>query len=437
MKTELVKSLHKNLPDIAFVLNNNRIAKDYRNVLAFFQQDESLIGCMAFNTLYNRAVFIRDLPWRKCQDQHNGTEWTDDDTEEFYRYAGDNYGLILPIDSIDIGIKMLAREHIFCPIQQYLESLQWDGKPRIATAFHDFLGVERNAYTIDISTLFFRALVARVYQPAIKFDHVIVLQGDQGISKSSFLRILGGEWYSDGIRKFEGKEAIEAIQGVLIGEIPELQGFSKAEIEEIKAFITRTEDRARMAYGRRVQSFPRRTVFVGTTNADDYLRDATGNRRFFPIICHKALDFEALAEVREQLFAEAVVHYKAAPYVPLILQGKEALEQAKLAQQAASYLDPWESVILPWLDEKIRDDYWECNAGQAYPPRDGNSVQWVMRDKVATLEIWRECLNISKEQMTDAKAKRIANIMRRAGWEHTTSRFGKRYGLAKGYLRQK
>lgn len=435
MKTETIAPQNAAFPAIDFVLENNRIARDYRNVIAFFEQDERLIGSIAFNTLKNYVVFLRDMPWRACQNPQDGMEWKDSDTLECLRYIGDQYGVIFATETIDQAIMMLSRERLFCPIQQYISRLRWDGIPRIATAFHDHLGAELNAYTMGVSALFFRAIAARIYQAGVKFDHVIVLQGGQGIGKSSFLRILGGEWYSDAIRKFEGKEAIEALQGVLIGEIPELQGFSKTEVEEIKAFITRTEDRARMAYGRRIESFPRRTVFVGTTNADDYLRDATGNRRFFPIICNKKLDFAALSAMREQLLAEAVARYQADPDSPLILQGKEALAQAEIAQSKASYSDPWEAVILPWLDEKIRDDHWECEAGST-PIRDPQYCQWLERDRVASLEIWAECLQLPIDKMNCNNSKRIANIMRKAGWEQGNYRYGKRYGAARGYKRQ-
>lgn len=435
MNTEIIKPANRALPAIEFILESNRIAKDYRNVIAFFEQDERLLGSIAFNSLYHRAVFLRDMSWRSCQDCNNGTEWMDSDSMELKRYIGDNYKLIFPIEVINEAIEMLSRECVFCPIQRYFDGLQWDGIPRIHSALTDFLGAERNAYTQEVSSLLFRAIVARAYRPGCQFDHVVILQGGQGIGKSSFLRILGGNWYSSSIRKFEGKEAIEALQGVLIGEIPELQGFSKAEVEEIKAFITRTEDSARPAYGRRVERLPRRTVFVGTTNADDYLRDATGNRRFFPIICNKKLDFATLEALRDQLFAEAVALFRSNQHYPLILHSLEAQALAKVAQTEASYRDPWEDFILPWLDEKIREDYWDCEAGQAYPPRNGHSVQWLERDRVASLEIYQECLNISKEQMTDAKFKRIANIMRRAGWELGNYRYGKRYPPSRGYKR--
>ncbi|AXM45178.1 virulence-associated E family protein [Dichelobacter nodosus] len=435
MNCEKITPLNESFPDIEFVIEREKVAKDYRNVIAFFTQDESLVDSIAFNTLSNRVVFTRNMPWRKCSDVRNGTEWTDSDTLNFIRHAGDNYRVIFRVETVDHAIMMLAQERRFCPIQKYLDQLQWDGIPRIYNVFADFLGVERNAYTIEVSSLFFRAAVTRAYRPGCQFDHVIILQGAQGIGKSSFLRILGGDWYSSSIRKFEGKEAIEALNGVLIGEIPELQGFSKAEVEEIKAFITRTEDSVRPAYGRWVEHSPRRTLFVGTTNDDDYLRDSTGNRRFFPIICTKALDFKALEAARDQLFAEAVALYHSMPNYPLTLHSPEARALAKQAQEEANYHDPWEDIILPWLDKEIRADHWECEAGE-YPPCDGHTAQWVMRDRVATLEIWCECLKFPIEKMTTPNSKRIANIMRRSGWIRGNYRYGERYPASRGYIKR-
>ncbi|SUO98002.1 Predicted P-loop ATPase and inactivated derivatives [Suttonella indologenes] len=139
--------------------------------------------------------------------------------------------------------------------------------------------------------------------------------------------------------------------------------------------------------------------------------------------------------MRGQLLAEAVARYQADPDSPLILQGKEALAQAEIAQSKASYSDPWEAVILPWLDEKIRDDHWECEAGST-PIRDPQYCQWLERDRVASLEIWAECLQLPIDKMNCNNSKRIANIMRKAGWEQGNYRYGKRYGAARGYKRQ-
>lgn len=331
MNCEKITPLNESFPDIEFVIEREKVAKDYRNVIAFFTQDESLVDSIAFDTLSNRVVFTRNMPWRKCSDVRNGTEWTDSDTLNFIRHAGDNYRVIFRVETVDHAIMMLAQERRFCPIQKYLDQLQWDGIPRIYNVFADFLGVERNAYTIEVSSLFFRAAVTRAYRPGCQFDHAIILQGAQGIGKSSFLRILGGDWYSSSIRKFEGKEAIEALNGVLIGEICNIQAFSKSKIGKIKAFITRTEDSVRPAYGRWVEHLPRRTLFVGTTNDDDYLRDSTGNCLFFPLFCTKELDFKALEAVRDQLFAEAVALYHSMPNYPLTLHSPEARVLAKSA----------------------------------------------------------------------------------------------------------
>ena len=401
------------IKQLPFIMGINGPVKDFRNVLILLNEDLHLQGKIAFNNLYEQEVFINHLPWRNCKDFLNGSSWEDSDTLFLMRYAAERYNLIFTERSIEQAVQMLARENEFCPFLKYLSTVEhkWDGIPRICRAFHVYLGSDLNAYTAEVSAIFFRALIARAFFPGCKFDYVIVLQGPQGIGKSTFLHTIADPWFTDGIRKFEGKEAIEALHGAVIGEISELQGFSKAENEEIKAFITRREDRARPAYGRRVKCYPRRTILVGTTNSDDYLRDATGNRRFLPIECHGSINIEALKKDKDQLFAEVMHEFRRSPelFQKLFLQNSESIQILKTVQERSTIIDPWEPVIKTWLDD--------------------NNI-----NRVATRAIIEECLKISIERTNQKISKRVADVMKRMNWQKSNLRFEK-YGAARGYIR--
>lgn len=419
------------MPDAfaALELKHEKIIPNSKNALIIVQHE--LPEKLGFNQLSDRFVFVGDLPWRKCRDSLTGMPWDDNDTLHLINYIHEYYDTVFIEKIIDFTVRQTAVKNEFDPLRRYLDSLpRWDGKPRIATVLHDFLGVEINPYTTQVSALLFRAMVARAYRPGCKFDYMLVLQGNQGIGKSSFLSVIGGDWYSDGLRKFEGKEGMEALQGVWLAEIPELQGFSKTDVGAIKAFITRTNDRCRAAYGRNVRDYLRRAVLVGTTNDDNYLRDTTGNRRFLPVVCTRQLDRAALKAALPQVFAEAVALYAKNPDAPLTIEGSEAERLAEVARQTAEYIDPWQHTIAAWLEELIPEDYWESRKPLAEYDVDSRKVR---RDRVSTREIFEECLKIPTEKRSNYAAKRIADIMRRLGWKQKTIKFGKRYGTAKGY----
>ncbi len=208
-------------------------------------------------------------------------------------------------------------------------------------------------------------------------------------------------------------------------ELSELQSFSKSEIEHIKAFMSRTEDRARMAYGRRVQTYKRQTVFVGTTNDTEYLKDDTGNRRFWPVKCEIDLvDFEKLANERDQLWAEAVVRYREGE--KLYFDDPEIEQLAKTEQAARHAEDDWVGLITDWLERPI-DDGFEAEADP------------LLLDRVCAIQIYTQCLNGHKERHTRAISNRISRAMDRvAGWEkHSTTMKIKGYGDVKGWKKVK
>lgn len=255
------------------------------------------------------------------------------------------------VQMVSAAIEATAQENAYHPIRDYLTGLVWDGVPRLEHWLHDFLGAEDSEYTAGIGRMFMIGMVARIMRPGCKNDYTLILEGSQGIRKSTACKVLagGGRYFSDNLPpiKDANKDLSQHLAGKWLIEMAEMSATSRADTEALKAFLTRTEETYRPAYGRNEVVQPRQCVFIGTTNRSEYLRDATGDRRFWPVKCGisgEPCDIDGLQENRDQLFAEAFTLYqRGAAWWP---DSDFESEQIRPQQAERFECDPWEEMIL-------------------------------------------------------------------------------------------
>jgi predicted P-loop ATPase len=246
------------------------------------------------------------------------------------------------------AVELIAAENSFHPIKDWIEPLVWDQTERLDDWLSDCLGVEKTEYVMAVGRMFLIAMVARIYQPGCQADYMLILEGDQGIKKSTACRILAGEWFSDSMpENVASKDAALHLRGKWLIEIAELHTFSRSETAALKAFITRREDIYRPPYGRMETYRPRQNLFVGTTNKKVYLQDPTGARRFWPVITTE-IDLETLISQRDQLFAEALVRYRRgeAWWPDADFEAQHMVPEQEQRFEA----DAWEDPIAEYLD---------------------------------------------------------------------------------------
>ena len=407
------------------------------NAVLIILHDPNLEGAIARNTFKDRIVALRDLPWRKIRDRRNGDIWDDADDAALRHYMEKVYGITAASKVYD-AVSVAAAKRQFHPVRRYLEALTWDGQERIAHALSRYLGAEDTPYIRAVSRKIFIGAVARVMQPGCKFDYMPVLAGRQGLGKSSFVADIAGPWYSDTLTCVSGKEAYEQIQGYWIVEMGELSALKKTDIEPIKNFLSKQVDSYRAAYGRRVEDHPRQCVFIGTTNAATFLRDDTGNRRFWPVAVTRQYRKGSLGEEeRNQLFAEAMAYYQKgeALYLPRELEN-QAAEQQELYEED----DPNVGKILDFLERLYPEEWDEMSLydRRSWLAEDYGKNQGTRRkDRVCVAEIWQECYNGDPKQLDRRKISELHAAMRKIrGWELAKGKLkNPPYGVQRCYIR--
>ena len=420
-----------------------------KNIVLILENDKNLKNKIAYNLFSNRTMIRGDLPWRKVVDKEQGDIWQDSDDANLRMYMEVAYNIVSPYKIYD-GIAIVEKRNQYHPIRDYLNSLHWDKVHRIDNLMIDYLGADSCAYTKAITRKMLVAAVARVFNPGIKFDYMMVLVGKQGIGKSYLISLLGKNWYSDSINTVQGKEAYEQLQNAWILEMAELSATKKAESEAVKHFISKTEDSYRQAYGRRVETFKRQCVFFGTTNESEFLKDRTGNRRYWPLVVGKNKPKKDLFKDLDtyelnQIWAEAMHFYK--NNEKLVLED-EVLKEATLRQEKHLESNSKEGMIKEFLNMKLPTnwDAMDIYARRRYISENeflDLQEDFVLRNKVCSVEIWVELFGGDMKNFNRGSSLEINEILRKIeGWEPLNEgkgklRFGKYYGTQRAFVRSK
>lgn len=385
------------------------IAQTIENVVIILTHDPKLAGRLALNEMEHNIVTLSSLPWNATKGPR---QWTDNDDAALRYYLERSYG-ITGKDRIFDAVNVVAQKGSFHPVREYLDSCAWDGAPRVETLLVDYLGAEDCPYTRAVTRKALTAAVARIYNPGCKFDYMLTLRGRQGLGKSALIAKLGGKWFSDTFTTMQGKDAYEQVLGVWIMEVGELAGMRKAEAETIKLYISKQVDRFRPAYGRRLQEFPRQCIFIGTTNETQFLRDTTGNRRFWvvdtPNDPTRDLWAELTPEAVRQIWGEAVQIFKSgeALYLP-----KELEAYAREVQETYEEENPRAGIIADYLDRRLPMDWDIMDLYSRRQWLEGSGTDGTeLRTTVCTMEIWAEALGGNPDKLDRYAGKEIREIM--------------------------
>lgn len=412
------------------------------NVLLILENDPNLKSAAMFDEFSNRIYITGALPWDKSGRRRR--DWKDTDDAGLRCYLEMVYK-ISGVTKIYDGFALYCEIHKVNLVKEYLNGLPaWDGVCRLDTLFIDYLGAEDTPYVRAVARKSLCAAVARVFCPGIKYDTMPILAGPQGIGKSTLLRLLGADWFSDSLTVFTGKEACEMLQGSWIVEVGELVGISRAEENQVKQFLSRVEDIFRESYGRRTGRYPRRCVFFGTSNEYEFLRDRTGGRRFFPIDCMKRQPtksvFIQLADEVPQIWAEALAMWRLGE--PLYMENEELAAAAKAAQEEHAFALPREGLIREFLERQVPEDWQKRSLDERRIFWSGGfrteQTALIPRDRVCAMEVWCEALNGDPKQLKRADALEINSVIESLPeWTKAKNgiRFGSAYGLQRGYVR--
>jgi predicted P-loop ATPase len=313
------------------------------------------------------------------------------------------------------AVEAVARDRPFHPLRDHLDGLVWDREARLDSWVLRYLGVADTPYARAVGKRWLISATARIFQPGCKADCVLILEGAQGIKKSSALKALSEPWFTDRLSDLGSKDAAMETRGVWVIEIAELDTMSRAEVGTIKAFISRTHDRFRPPYGKRLVDLPRQCVFAGSVNPEGgYLKDATGGRRFWPIRCG-TIDLEALACDRDQLWAEAVARYRAGE--PWWLETRNLTELAEEEQLDRYQGDAWDDPIRDYL---LNEHEWLANGCDGRMLRQRARAQ-PLRD-VSLPEVLEHALGMEKGRWTQADQNRVARCLISMGFQRTRMR---------------
>ena len=375
-----------------YIGKTKKLRNTYNNCKNFLELDEEIKGLFKLNEFTGDIEIARYVPWLGS---HTGKMMSDTDEHMIKEYLRGK-GFEPMLGTLHEAIVTNSKQCSYHPVKQYLEALTWDGEPRLDSWLHDYLGTEESTYTTQVGAKTLIAACARIDKPGIKFDHMLILEGEQSIGKTSAVSALGGSWYRDININARDKDTIDAMRGGWIIEVSEMVCFRKQEIEALKSFVSRQVDRVRLAYRRNSEDYPRQCIFIGTINPDalGYLKDTTGNRRYWPVTVgqYGELSLSQLQADRDHLWAEAYMRYKKGD--SLHLTDSVALQEAKQAQEGREETDGWQERIESWLIKQTA----------------------MHHDRPSSIEVWEDCLEGDTSRFERKQQQRIANVMRKLGY---------------------
>jgi predicted P-loop ATPase len=373
----------------------------FRNAVTALREHPGMVGVLGFDEFANRAMLVNVPPWEMPNNlQWEERPWTSQDDLACCDWLQHQH-ISVSINVATEAVQLVSRDCTYHPVKDYLLGCKWDRVERLETIMAVYLGAQLSPYSRAIGRMLMISAVARIFDPGCKVDTLTVLEGKQGLLKSTAIRTLFEPWFTDEVADLGSKDSAMQCAGVWCVEIAELDAMSKAEVSKIKAFLSRTSDRYRPPYGRHVVERPRSCIFFGSANNRDYLKDATGARRFLPLAVgvESKIDVAGLRRDRDLLWAEAVEAYDSGETWWFSDPTAEAAIEA-LAQQEERYqLDPWEQPIADYLNSRL------------HQPPDHPAY----RVDIAT--IFCKAIDLDRMSAWDQAAMtRIGKIMQRLGW---------------------
>lgn len=404
---------------------SGHVKNTLHNLTLILENDPNLKG-VVFNQLLDGMEIKGEVPWK-----HPSKFWRDADDAQLISYVDAHYGTF-SARNYDIAVTKVADDRAYHPIREFIESLpEWDKVPRVDTLLVDYLGAADTAYVRAVTRKTLCAAISRVLRPGCKFDSMLVLNGPQGVGKSTLIAKLAGEWFSDSLNLGDTKDktAAEKLQGYWILEIGELAGLKKAEVETLRSFLSRQNDIYRAAFGKRATPHLRQCVFFGTTNAESgYLRDTTGNRRFWPVKTPgsgKKQSWNLTHEEILQIWAEALVYVRQGEKLYL---SPEMDALAKDEQREAMESDEREGLVREYLDTLLPERWAEMDLFERrnfLTGSDFGSLQekgTVKRTSVSNMEIWCECFGKERANLRRTDSNELTGILARLGWKRAESK---------------
>ena len=355
-------------------------------------KDSRFAGKIRLNEFAQQPYLYGSVPW---ENENNCRAWSSHDDSALFSLIQADYGLKSRQDFAD-ALKNVSMRNKFHPVRELLDSLTWDGKEHIRSLLPEYLGAEDSDYTYQVMRLWMLGAVSRVYKPGSKFDYTIILQGSQGIGKSTFLKLMALDdlWFNDSLDSLDSDKAVQSLTGSWIIELAELKSLARTAggVESVKRFLTATQDKYRIPYERRADTFYRQCVFAGTTNKDDFLQDETGNRRF--LIIHtgftktsKSLFTPEVMDDIKQAWAEAVHIWKNED--PELILPENCMQQAKELQEANMADDGKRGIILDYLEGKTQvcaREIWFEALKETIPPKNWQASE--INNIVAKIPGW-------------------------------------------------